>query len=79
MVSSRLRKLDRKMADSDHFWDELQRAQHDPHFQPKKLERAPSERRKNPKKPSKSRLTAEAEERRCVTVSTLVGGDSLVA
>ncbi|GFO38536.1 sec14 domain and spectrin repeat-containing protein 1 [Plakobranchus ocellatus] len=69
-VSNRLRKLDRKMAEVDRFWDELQRAESDPNFQTKMqpaFERTPSERRREKttllRKP-KSRDSAEAEERR---------------
>ena len=48
-VSNRLRKLDRKMTEVDRFWDELEKAESDPNFQPRNqpvFERAPSERRK---------------------------------
>ncbi|GFS02477.1 SEC14 domain and spectrin repeat-containing protein 1 [Elysia marginata] len=69
-VSNRLRKLDRKMSEVDRFWDELERAETDPNFQPRNqpvFERAPSERRKersaSQRKP-KTRNPAEAEERR---------------
>lgn len=39
------------MAEADNYWDELQKAQADPDFQPKTvqtLERVPSEKRKDP-------------------------------
>lgn len=67
-VSSRLRKIDRKMNEADQFWDELQRAERDPHYQakpPQILERVPSERRRERSiRKSKGKPSAEAEERR---------------
>ncbi|KAK3802342.1 hypothetical protein RRG08_034490 [Elysia crispata] len=69
-VNNRLRKLDRKMAEVDRFWDELERADADPNYEPRNqpgLERAPSERRRDrstsQRKP-KTRDPAEVEERR---------------
>nr|KAI8744805.1 SEC14 domain and spectrin repeat-containing protein 1-B-like [Biomphalaria glabrata] len=46
MVGSHLRKLDKRMSEADHFWDEVLKAHNDPNFQTKHLERQPSERKK---------------------------------
>lgn len=47
-VGNHLKKLDRKMDETDHYWETLVNAQADPKFQPKivqSLERVPSEKK----------------------------------
>ncbi|KAK7113115.1 hypothetical protein V1264_012462 [Littorina saxatilis] len=65
-IKNRLRKLDRKMAEAEKYWEELQKALSDPNYQPRQPvitpKRQPSERQKSPK--TKGKRSAEAEERR---------------
>ncbi|XP_076451161.1 coiled-coil domain-containing protein 141-like [Babylonia areolata] len=65
-IKGRLRKLDRKMAEAEHYWEELHKALSDPNYQPPSQpifpRRQPSERSKVPR--TKGKRSAEAEERR---------------
>ncbi|KAH9498307.1 S14 domain and spectrin repeat-containing protein 1 [Bulinus truncatus] len=62
VVNSHLRKLDRKMSETNHYWDEVVKAHSDPYFQPKIIERQPSERRRE--KPQKLKPRGSSERKR---------------